>query len=102
MNSVGLYVLSVASRGQGPPCVDRGPKSAASYFGWALMDQRPDLSDGGLNSPYTEDGMIRFEPVRSSPACTAVTLGDARNVSASEPQEIVMKLLTNLSACSPT
>ena len=32
VNEMGHYVLSVAQCGKGPPCVDRGPNEAASYF----------------------------------------------------------------------
>ena len=47
VHGMGHYVLSVASFGGGPPCAARAPKLAASYFEWALLDERPDLLDGG-------------------------------------------------------
>ena len=76
----------------GPLCVDRGPQLAASYFAWAVADGRPDLSNGELHLPLTEDGLYRLEPSRVFSARTAVTMGDARDYSASGPGGIFAKL----------
>ena len=56
VNDMGHDILSVVAFGDRPPCVDRGPKLAASYFEWALLGNLPDLSNGGLHLPSSEDG----------------------------------------------
>ena len=84
VNEMGHYLLSVFALGNGPSCVDRGPKLAASYSEWAILDKRPDLSNGGLHLPFSEDGLRRLEPPRVFSACAAATLGGTRDKSASD------------------
>ena len=90
--SWGATALCVLAFGKGPSRVARGPKSAASHFEWAAMDKGPDSSDGGLPLPFTGDGLRRFDPPSVFAACTAVTQGGARDVSASGPRMIIMTL----------
>ena len=45
--------------------------------------------------PLSEDGLYRFEPPRVLPACAAVTLGDARDGSASDHRKVITKLHVN-------
>ena len=66
------------------------------------MGKRPDLSDGGLQLPFTESGLIRFAPPREFSACTAVTLGDAQDDNISDPKKIIMKLHANWGHASAT
>ena len=98
VGETGHYAPSVVAFGRGPPCVDRGPKLAESYFAWAVAEKRPDLRNGGLRLPVTEDGLYRFEPPRVFPACTAAAPGDARDESASDPRTTITKLHVNWDA----
>ena len=84
VNEMGHYLLSVFAFGEETSCVDLGPKLAAPYFEWAILDKRPDLPNGCFNLPFSEDGLCRFEPPRVFSACPAVTLGGARDESASD------------------
>ena len=59
------------------------------------MDQRPDLSDGGLHLPLKESGLLRFSTPKKFVACTAVTLRDAQDEGAEDPKKIIMKLHAN-------
>ena len=59
------------------------------------MQKRPDLSNGGLRLPFTADGPLPFVPRKDFSACTAGTLGYARDDSLSDPREIIMKLHVN-------
>ena len=59
------------------------------------MDQRPDLSDGGLHLPLKESGLLRFPTPRKFVACTAVTLRDAQDEGVEGPKKIIMKLRAN-------
>ena len=45
--------------------------------------------------PLVESGPLRFVPPKDFAACTAVTLGGARDDSASDPHKIFMKLRGN-------
>ena len=63
------------------------------------MGKRPDLSNGGLRPLFTENGLLRFEPPEHFSACTAVTLGDARDDGVSRPTKIIMKLHVNWGQC---
>ena len=72
VNAMGHYIVSVVEFG-------RGPEVAASYFVWSFVEERPDLSDGGLHLPLKESGLIRFAPPKKFSACAAVTLGDAQD-----------------------
>ena len=65
LNAMGHYIMSVAEFGRGGTKRTRGPQFSASYFEWPLMDQRPDLSDGGLHLPMKESGLLRFSTPRS-------------------------------------
>ena len=56
------------------------------------MGIRPDLSNGGLHLPFTEDGLLRFGPPRTFSANAAATLEGARDDSVSGPRQITMKL----------
>ena len=95
-NEMGHYALSVVAFGKGPSCVERGPNFAASYLEWTLVDKRPDLSNGGLHLPNTVDGLFRFVSPKEFSACTAVTLGDAREDGASDARRVFMKLHGNI------
>ena len=44
---------------------------------------------------FTEDGLFRFAPPENFSACTAVTLGDARDDSVSGHRKIITKLHVN-------
>ena len=92
---MGHYVLSVASLGEGPPGLVRGPKSTASYLARASVRKRPDLANDGLPLPLTEDVLYRFEPPQTFSARNAVTLGGARAWWLSETEKIVWKLLAH-------
>ena len=59
------------------------------------MDTRPDLSNRGLHLPRTEDGMCRSEPPLVFSACTALTLGDARDDSVSDTRGILLNSRVN-------
>ena len=59
------------------------------------MDQRPDLSDGGLHLPLKESGLLRFSTPKKFVACTAVTLRDAQDEGVEDPKKIIMKLHAN-------
>ena len=98
----GHYTLSVVELGKGPPCLDRRPNLAASYFEWSLLGKRPDLSDGGLHLPFLEGGPLRSVPPKDFSACTAVTLGDARDINISDPRRIIMELHVNWWRASAT
>ena len=50
------------------------------------------MSNGGLRYFFTEHGLYRTEPPRFFPECTAVTLRNARDESASGPGGIITKL----------
>ena len=50
VNEMGRRALSVVGFGTGPSCADRGPNLAESYCEWAVMEKRPDSSNGGLIS----------------------------------------------------
>ena len=95
VNGMGHYILSAVEFGKGPPCSDRRPNLAASYFEWSFLDKRPDLSDGGLHLPLVESGLLCFVLPKDFSACAAVTLGDARDNSISDPKKIIMKLHVN-------
>ena len=99
---VGHYVLSVVEFSKGPPRSDRRPILAASYFEWPFLGRRPDLSGGGLHLPLVENGLLRFVPPKDFSACTAATLGDARDDSISDPKKIIMKLHVNWGHASAT
>ena len=92
---MGHYVLSVVAFGNGPSRVDRGPNLAASYFEWTLLENRPDLSDGGLHLRLIDNGPLRFVPPQDFSACTAVPLGHARDDSDSDTRKIIMRLYVN-------
>ena len=57
-----------------------------------FRNKSADLSNGGLQCPFIEDGMCSFTPQLTSPACKAATLGDARDGALSVPKNITMKL----------
>ena len=73
----GPFFLSVVDFGMGRSKKPKGPKVSAPYFKWAFAQKRPGLTDGGQRLRYEEDGLYRFEPPRTFPACKAATLGDA-------------------------
>ena len=68
---------------------------AASYFEWPLLQKRPDLSNGELHLPSTDDWQLRFVPPVDFSPSTAVTHGDARDEGVSDHREIVMELRGN-------
>ena len=92
---MGHYILSVVASDHRPSRVDWGPQLAASYSQWASAGRRPDLSNGGLHLPVTGGGLLRLAPPIVLSACTAVTLGAARDDSVSGPRKILMKLHVN-------
>ena len=95
VNEMGHYALCVVAFGKGPSCVDRVPNLAASYLEWALSKKRPDLPNSVLRLPLTGDALLRFVPSKDFSACSAVTLGDARDESPYGPREIILKLHFN-------
>ena len=95
VNEIGRYVPRVVASGEWPSCADRGPKLAALYFEWALLENRPDLSNGGLHLPVSEDGLYRFGPTRVFSASTAVALGGALDGCASGPRKVITELHVN-------
>ena len=88
---VGHYVLSAVEFSKGPPCSDRRPILAASYFEWPFLGRRPDLSGGGLHLPLVENGLLRFVPPKDFSACAAATLGDARDDITPDSEKTIMK-----------
>ena len=62
---IGHYILSVVDFKKDASRKVRGPIVSAAYFGWAAANKRPNLSIGGLNLPYTEDGLDQFDPPRT-------------------------------------
>ena len=58
-------------------------------------DKRPDLSNGGLHLPYTEDGLRQFESPRTIPAYQAATLTDSTHGYLLGPKKIIMTLHVN-------
>ena len=46
-------------------------------------------------SPFANDGLLYLAPPKDVSACTAVTLGDARDDSVSDHRKIIMKLHVN-------
>ena len=56
------------------------------------MVTRSDLPHEGLHLPFTDDGLFRLAPPKEISACTALTLGDAREDSASDARRVFMKL----------
>ena len=59
------------------------------------MDQRPDLSDGGLHLSLKESGLLRFSTPKKIAACAAATLREAQDEGAADPKKIIMKLHAN-------
>ena len=92
---MGHYVLSAAAFGKGPPRAVRGPSLAASRFEWSFLGKRPGVSDGGVHLPIAEGRLLRFGPPNVFSASKTATLGDARDVSVSDPKKISMKLRVN-------
>ena len=88
--------------GRGPPYSGRRPNLAASNSEGSFLEKRPDLSDGGLYLPLVESGLLRFVPPKDSSACTAVTSGDARDDSISDPKKLTMRLHVNWGHASAT
>ncbi len=56
------------------------------------MDQRPDLSDGGLHLPLKESGLLRFSTPKKFAACAAATLREAQDEGDADLKKIIMKL----------
>ena len=48
VNATGHYILSVVEHSKRPPCLDRRPNLAASYFEWSSSEKRQDLFRGRL------------------------------------------------------
>ena len=92
VNETGHYVLSVVEFSRRLPRSDRRPDFAASFFEWPFLEKRPDLSECGLHMPLVEGGPLRFVLPKGFSACMAATLGDARDDSISDPQNIITKL----------
>ena len=91
---MGRYISSVADFDRGRKNLHRDPSFSASIVG-RRSRERQSLSDGGIRSPLTEDGMCSLTPPRTSSACEAVSLGDARGGAPSDPKKIIMKLHVN-------
>ena len=74
------------------PLVRRKNKSvtvtahAASYFGLAFSDKRPNLANGGLHLLHEEAGLYRFDPPRTFSARKGGTWGGATNSCLSDPK----------------
>ena len=92
MSNAGQQVLSLVGYGKGRSESVTCPTSSATYFGRAFTKKSPNLPNGGLHIPYTEDGLSNFEPPRPLSTCKAVTLGDATDGCLSDPKKVIMKL----------
>ena len=88
-------MLSVAASGERRVESRRGSRTSASLAECAFRSKRPDLSNGGLQLAFAEDGMRSFTPQLTSPACKAATLGVARGGAPLDPRKIIVKLHVN-------
>ena len=75
LNAMGHCIMSVAEFGRGGTKRARDPQFSATYFGRPLIDQRPDLSDGGLHFPLKDSGFLRSATPQKFAARTAVPSG---------------------------
>ena len=91
VNAAGHYILSVVDfRKHSSRSALKCPDASGSRA--YLVQQMPNVSSRGLHSPYTPEGLFRFEPPRTLAACKAVTLGDARTSSLTDPEMIATKI----------
>ena len=95
VNDMGHYILSVVNFGGRRWGVERSPNFSAPMVEWACLRKRPNFEKGGFLLPFTEDAMWSLTPPRTFSACKAVTLGDARGGTLSEPKKVAMKLHVN-------
>ena len=95
VNQMGHNVLSAAAFGDGPSGKGRSSKLVDPYFLCAFVNERPDFPNGGLHLPSTVDGLYCWAPPRTLSACKAVSFGDARCRSPSDPENIMMELHVN-------
>ena len=84
---MGRYILSVAEFAGRRGDVARYPSFSASIAEWAFSRKCPNLSDGGIRLPFTEDGARSLAPPVALLACKAAALGDARDGVLSGPVE---------------
>ena len=89
---MGLYVLIVADFDGRGGRRGRAPSISASMAEWGCTRKRPDLDNGGIRLPFTEDGMCSCTPPRTFRASKAATLRGARGGTPSDPRESIMKL----------
>ena len=86
MKDIGRYILSVV--GFDGLCGNRyrDLSVSASLAEWAFSRNRPNLSNGGIRVSFSEDGTCSSTLPRTSLARKAVTLGDARDGTLSDPR----------------
>ena len=95
VHDMGQYILSAPEfhgRGGGR---GRGHRFSATMAEWACSRKSPNLDNGGIRLPFAEDGMCSFTPLRVSLACKAISFGDARDGTLSDPEKIITKLHDN-------
>ena len=95
VNRVGRYILCVVDFGEDASRQVRGPAVSASHFGRAFFRKIPNMPNGGLHLPYTEDGLYQFDPPRTFSACNAGSLGDSMDGCLPDPNRSVMKFRAN-------
>ena len=88
VNRMGRFTLSAVDFGKGESRKVRSPVVSASYPGRASAKKRPNLSNGGLHLPNTNDGSCHFGAPSAFPACKAVALGDASGGCLSDPRRL--------------
>ena len=66
---------------------------SASFF--EVIRNAPNLSNGGLHLPYTEDGSGPLQPPMTFSAYKSATLGDSGDGRPTGPAKSVMKLHVN-------
>ena len=86
VNATGHYILSVVNFGAVSSKGGAGPPFSASFLGWEPPRKRPNLENGGIRLPFTDEGLCSFAPPRTFAACKAVTLGDAWDGNSPDPK----------------
>ena len=97
---MGRYILRAVNFDGRREGLERGRDSPASMTECDCTRKRPNLENGGIRLPFTEDVMCSFSPPRTFSANNPVTLDDARNGTLSDLTEIIMKLHVNLGRAS--
>ena len=95
---MGRYILRAVNFDGRREGLERGRDSPAPMTECDCTRKRPNLENGGIRLPFTEDVMCSFSPPRTFSANNPVTLDDARNGTLSDLTEIIMKLHVNFDA----